>query len=227
MHNPAMISVPQIKAARGFLGWNQKDLADASGVSQRAIAKIELEQGNPRKDTLLFIKLAFEKEGIVFLGLHGIEKRDEKFDIKTFTGKDGLFKVGADIIRTLPKGGEVLLANVDNRFWFKYYRTEVFEFVENQKAHGMVTRCLVEEGETSIMQDPDLYRAVPKELFSQMPYFLYGNKAVFMLIRKQPFRFILIENQTLIDAFRAQFEYNWKIGKKLLPSVKIQRTPPK
>lgn len=114
-----MITIPQIKAARGLLGWSQKDLAAASSVSLRAVAKIELEQVTPRKETLLAIKCAFEKEGVVFLGFHGFfQKRTKNSSLRRSQGKKVCRKIQADILRTLPRGGEVLLANVDrNKHW--------------------------------------------------------------------------------------------------------------
>lgn len=36
------VSPAQIRAARGLLGWSQNDLAEASGLSRRTIASIEL-----------------------------------------------------------------------------------------------------------------------------------------------------------------------------------------
>ncbi len=211
-----MITIPQIKAARGLLGWSQKDLAAESNISLRAIATIELNQVTPRKETLFAIKHAFEKKGVVFLGFHGLEKRDEKLDLKTFTGKEGLFKIEKDILHTLNDGGEVLLANVDNHFWIKHFKEEVAEWIKEREKSGIITRCLILEDEKNFMQHPELYRAIPKELFSQMPYYIYGNKTVFMIITKHPFRFIMIESATLTEAFRIQFEYSWKIGKKIV-----------
>ncbi len=212
-----MITIPQIKAARGLLGWSQKDLAAASSVSLRAVAKIELEQVTPRKETLLAIKCAFEKEGVVFLGFHGLEKRDEKLELKTFTGKEGLQKIQTDILRTLPRGGEVLLANVDNdKHWSRDSESIklIKRWVEEREKLGIITRCLVCEGEKFFLQNRELYRIVPQELFSQVPYYIYGDKTVFMLLAQLPIRSILIENALLTEAFRNQFEYSWKIGKK-------------
>lgn len=216
-----MITIPQMKAARGLLGWSQKNLAAASNVSLRAIAKIELEQVIPRKETLLAIKFAFEKEGVVFLGFHGLEKRDEKLELKTFSGKEGLQKIQVDILRTLPTGGEVLLTNVDNgKHWFRDSETTklVNKWVEERMQQGIITRCLICEREKFFLQDHELYRIVPSELFSQVPYYIYGDKTVFMLLEHTPIRSILIENALLTEAFRTQFEYSWKIGKKLSAS---------
>lgn len=63
-----MISSIQIKAARLFLGWEQKDLAAASGLSLPTIQRMEklgLERssaGNAEK-----VQLSLEAAGIVFI----------------------------------------------------------------------------------------------------------------------------------------------------------------
>ena len=62
-----MVNLKQIRAARGWLGWSQKDLSEASGVSQRTIAGLEKERRIPNDRTLNDIARAFEDAGVVFL----------------------------------------------------------------------------------------------------------------------------------------------------------------
>ena len=42
----APLTVAQIRAARGLLGWSQSDLADASGLSLPTVKRTELETVN-------------------------------------------------------------------------------------------------------------------------------------------------------------------------------------
>jgi len=66
-----MISVKQIRAARGLLGWTQKNLAEECGLSKRAINLLEKGESNPRDSTLKLVKLTLEKEGVIFFEKHG------------------------------------------------------------------------------------------------------------------------------------------------------------
>lgn len=67
-----MISIRQIKAARALLAWSQADLAEASGVSEPTIARLEF-----RMDRLAVVltreKLiaALEKAGCEFIPENG------------------------------------------------------------------------------------------------------------------------------------------------------------
>ncbi len=53
-----------IKSARAALGWSQPDLAEHSGVSVVAIARLEAGTVSPRLSTVSKIKEAFNKAGV-------------------------------------------------------------------------------------------------------------------------------------------------------------------
>ena len=66
---PEMFTARQIKAARALLGWNQPNLAEASGVSLQTIKRMELSadrvSGHARN--VYAVLDAFEHAGIEFL----------------------------------------------------------------------------------------------------------------------------------------------------------------
>lgn len=62
-----VIKPAQVRAARALLNWRQRDLAEASGVSEIAIKKLEREISDPRTSTLAAIERAFNRAGVVFL----------------------------------------------------------------------------------------------------------------------------------------------------------------
>ncbi|HEY9567682.1 MAG TPA: helix-turn-helix transcriptional regulator [Thalassobaculum sp.] len=62
-----VITSKQCRAARGVLGWEQKDLARESLVSDQTIRRFEKDQHTPKPATLLLLRLAFERAGITFL----------------------------------------------------------------------------------------------------------------------------------------------------------------
>lgn len=53
-----------IKSARAVLGWSQADLAEHSGVSLVAIARLETDAVSPRLSTIVKIKEAFTQAGV-------------------------------------------------------------------------------------------------------------------------------------------------------------------
>ena len=66
MVNEPMITAAQVRAARGWLHWTQDDLSRRSGVSQRSIARFELELTRPYNSTLEQLRKVFEVEGLRF-----------------------------------------------------------------------------------------------------------------------------------------------------------------
>jgi transcriptional regulator with XRE-family HTH domain len=69
-----MISVEQIRAARGLLGWSQSQLAGAARRSLPTIKRLEREDGEGQAvsdDVRLAVKSALEKAGVVFIPENG------------------------------------------------------------------------------------------------------------------------------------------------------------
>jgi predicted transcriptional regulator len=68
-----MISVRQIKAARALLAWSQGNLAEASGISEPTVARLESVDGpiGGRPDTSEKLQAALEKAGVEFIAENG------------------------------------------------------------------------------------------------------------------------------------------------------------
>lgn len=61
----------QIRAARALVGLTQDDLASASGLPKRTIARIEQAEVAPRQSTLAAIRAALEAAGVEFIAENG------------------------------------------------------------------------------------------------------------------------------------------------------------
>jgi transcriptional regulator with XRE-family HTH domain len=57
----------QVRAARALIDWTRDDLANASGLTVRTLARIESSQTVPRQTTLEALAKAFEAAGIEFI----------------------------------------------------------------------------------------------------------------------------------------------------------------
>ncbi len=67
------VSVRQVKAARALLGWSQADLAQASGVSEATVKRLECQSGElgGRAETGDKIINALEEAGIIIVEENG------------------------------------------------------------------------------------------------------------------------------------------------------------
>ena len=65
-----MMSATQMKAARALLNWDQKQLAEAAGVSLPTVQRMEASDGNVRGnvDTLVKVVEALRLAGIELIG---------------------------------------------------------------------------------------------------------------------------------------------------------------
>lgn len=69
-----MISIEQIRGARGLLGWSQTDLAEAAGRSLPTIKRLENEDADGAKvsdDVRQAVQAALEKAGVEFIPENG------------------------------------------------------------------------------------------------------------------------------------------------------------
>ena len=215
-----MITLSQIKAARTLLQWTQSDLARVSGMSFAAVAKMERGVGVPRPTTMAAIRGAFEKFGIEFIEDHGVDLRPEKFNVRILHGDQGLFDVWDDYEKTLGamNGGELLLSNLDHVLMYRRFKEKLEALVLRRPALNIKLRGLVKEGDPIRVWPNEEFRAIPGKIFSGLtPVYMYRDKTA-LINFKDSLRVVLIDNKSITDAFRQQFEHFWKIGKPVTSS---------
>lgn len=69
-----MISLVQVRAARGLLGWSQSDLAEAANLSLPTIKRLEREDGagpSVSDDVRTAVEIALQKAGVEFIPENG------------------------------------------------------------------------------------------------------------------------------------------------------------
>jgi transcriptional regulator with XRE-family HTH domain len=67
------ITSEQVRAARALLRWEQRDLAEASGVSLPSVKRLEIQPGllAAHERTIAELRKALEKAGIEFIEENG------------------------------------------------------------------------------------------------------------------------------------------------------------
>lgn len=66
-----MITVPQIRAARGLIGWSQVTLAQAAGVSEPTIKRLEGGKVPVSLGVIDAVRQALESAGVEFIPENG------------------------------------------------------------------------------------------------------------------------------------------------------------
>lgn len=75
----AMVTGPQIRAARALLDWQRKDLCAAADIPHSTLA--DFEKGRTKSmlsEAMGRIIAAFEKEGVIFTGRLGVAFKEER-----------------------------------------------------------------------------------------------------------------------------------------------------
>ncbi len=206
-----MISIAQIRAARALLDWKQSKLAEISGVSVPAIARLEQDTGNPRSNTLDAIQNAFESHGVEFFGDNGVNLVKDIFKVYTYTGLEGMQIIWDDVVaKCANRKSEFLMSSMDERIWIKLFGDKVGDEMKRRFEAKVSSRLLIREGDNLCIGSDDTYRCVPMAVFGQTPYFVYADK--YALINWEPLRIVLIRSQQMADTFRKQFDFNWNLG---------------
>lgn len=211
------ITTAQIRAARGILNWNQTDLAERTGISATSIGSIENGQTTPRASTLATIRQAFENSGIEFIGTDGVRLRSG--DVRVFSGQEGYYDFFELVYGTLERTpGEVLVSNVDERNFVKWHGDLGQEHVKRVSGlSGIKFKILLQEGDDYFPASSYAeYRWLPKDLFSSVPFYLFGKKLGIIIFDNEP-KIIVLDYPAVADAYKKQFEAMWKAA--LLPTV--------
>jgi transcriptional regulator with XRE-family HTH domain len=61
----------QLRAARSLVSWKREDLAEACGITERNLARIEAGEIKPRPKTVAAIRAALEAAGVEFIPENG------------------------------------------------------------------------------------------------------------------------------------------------------------
>lgn len=213
------ITTAQIRGARGILNWSQADLASRTGISATSIGSIENNQSTPRANTLYTIQKAFEDAGIEFIGLEGV--RQKTGDVTIFQGRNGYMDFFNTVYRTLEdQAGEVLVSNVDERKFAKWHGLQGDDHLKRIAAMESVHyRILIQDGDTYLpASEYAEYRWLPQELFSSVPFYVFGKKLAIILFDGEPV-VILLNYPSVADAYRKQFNAMWSLA--VPPSVEL------
>lgn len=209
-----MITTAQIRGARGILNWSQGDLSERTDISATSIGSIENGLTQPRESTLAIIQKAFEDAGIEFLPNDGLRKKSGQ--INFFRGEDGFSDFYDDIYQTaLALQGEAtfLVNNVDETVFMKWGK-DIFQphSERMKKLEGITYKILVQEGDTNFAASSYAeYKWLPKEFFSTVPFYVYGDKLAIILFEVEP-TVLVFEYPLVSEAYRKQFEAMWEIS---------------
>jgi len=209
------ITTAQIRGARGLLDWSQAELSRRTGISTTSIGNIESGNTQARESTLAIIRKSFEDGSIEFIGKEGV--RVKIGDVRVFEGTQGFRDFYDDIYNTLKvTGGDVMVSNVDERQFVKALGDYATVHIERMKHLDNINyQILIREGDDYNPGDEyGEYREINKELFSSVPFYIYGKKLAIILFNPDP-TVIVLNYVSVAEAYALQFHDMWNRAKQV------------
>jgi transcriptional regulator with XRE-family HTH domain len=203
-----------IRAARGFLNWQQQDLAVAANISLSAVNKFERGLGKTRAVTIQAMMGALKEAGIDFPPGGGIRHVDDVTGVVRIKGDDFVQKLDEDIYAAVTKPGEEIYScSADESQWFVPGIKEVAErYYKWREKLGVKQLYLVPEGNTVFESPKAHYRLLPPHLIGKIAFLIYGDRVALVMWRKR--QIFILRGQEMAEPFREQFKFLWRLGKK-------------
>jgi transcriptional regulator with XRE-family HTH domain len=204
------ITTAQMRGARGLLNWSQSELSKRTGISTTSIGNIEAGNTQPRETTLKLIRQAFENAGIEFIGTEGMRLKNDTIDI--YEGQTGFLNFFDNVYQTVMTGNSKIYAcNIDESIFEKWSGDYADQHLKRMKSvPNLECKVLLKEGDTNyIASEYAEYRWLSNDLFSAVPFYVYGDKLAIILFNEEP-KIIVLNNNSVTDAYKKQFNGLWQ-----------------
>jgi transcriptional regulator with XRE-family HTH domain len=207
-----MITLKQIKAARGHLDWTQTDLAEESGVSLDMIKKIERGTSRGSVESLELIQAALDRAGIQFLPNEGIAQKVGA--VQSYRGRIGFIEFLLDVYETVRGGGDIYVSNVDETLFLKWEGDEAEAHMARMNSiKNLRFKILTPEGDTNfVASEYSEYKWIPKERnkSTNISFYIYGRKTAIINFEEDDVEVFVIHEENITQYFKHVFFEEWK-----------------
>jgi transcriptional regulator with XRE-family HTH domain len=202
----------QMAAARGLLGWSQKDLARETNLSADLISKIEKGDSDGSDKSKHAIFEAFHRNSIEFTEAEGV--RRSQGNVTIYKGRDGFASFRQDVLREAQRGPiDICVSNVDERLFDKWGKGEVNESYREQMAKIETVKCRIltrEQDNLYVASGFAEYRWLPKNKFGEIPFYIFGDKTCVIAFEDSDLSIFILNHPLITRFYRKQFEETWQ-----------------
>ncbi len=205
-----MLTIEQCRAARGLLGWTQKDLADSCGLSKTAINNFEKGHSDIKAESLNAVQMAFESADIEFLADQGLRKKLDKSSI--IKGPNSMAQLLDDVYYTLKNtGGELLITNTNEARHPQNKPENLIQERSRLKKAGITERVIYNEKITNKWgNNSESCRIIPNGNHdnTNMTSFIYGKKVALEMWNQS--MIVIIDSPDAHTSEQDRFETIWE-----------------
>jgi len=195
----------QIRAARSLLGWKAEELAERAGVNRESVFRAERSKKGhrPLAETMEKITRVLNDEGIVFIGLSGVDRHSENY--RVLEGADCYLRLLGEVKRVMLRhlDSEALFICVDDSVSTDEVRAANFDMRES----GIRCRYLSAENAKKFDFDLKDYRVIPKEFYTNSVMIVYANRVATLRGTNDAVLIVIDEDQA--NMLRGLFELIW------------------
>lgn len=211
------LAAKQISAAMALAGLTQDDLATLAGMGRTSLSRILSDDVVAKEESLRKIKQALESKGVEFIGSVGVQWAQHQ--VRSLSGVDGLkafFDDVRHIAQTSPEE-QIAICGFDEDYFEAKLREYLDYHRDEMTKYGNVRmQCLIEENDQNLGASSYCqYKWLPKENFSSVPFYIYGDRtAIIVTSAPEDPLILLIQNRSISEAYRKQFAAMWQMAKE-------------
>jgi hypothetical protein len=219
-------SASQIRAAMAMLKWENKELHEASGVSEKTAYSVKTGHSRPQPAVLAAIRKALEDSGIEFTEQDGVRRRSESVQVLQGPGD---FRAFYDIVYEHLKqhGGTICVSGVDEKLFAKYQGDQHQLHIERmnkltEERDDIQVEILIREGDTNFTATSYAsYRWQSRDSFSPTAFYVFGDYLALISFQSENApKVILIRSAVFAEGYRRQFAEEWDRA-KIPPQKKL------
>jgi len=209
-----MINPNQIDAALGLLGMKRSELAEALGINSGTFNTYFTGAAEMKSGRNAQVQQWLENAGVVFTAKGGVEPAQET--IRVYRGQKGFQNFMMDVFETCRDiGGDVFVTNVDENLFDKWAGDEFINdvYLKNMQSlpegHFKFHTIVSEGDEYEATNTYSEYRSIPKEYWSPVSTYIYGNKMGNIIFSEDDVLVRVYDQEDLVNAHRKTALFIW------------------
>jgi sugar-specific transcriptional regulator TrmB len=139
----------------------------------------------------------------------------EETQVNVYKGKYCYKTLIKDVISSIQKNSEVLVFGINEKHLMDLeplYLKRYFNIIERKH---IKERVIIQQGTKPLQEAKTTqYACLPKQYIGKLVQFIYANK-VALLTLSEPLNLIIIEDKTIAETYKIQFNVFWNITKNI------------
>jgi transcriptional regulator with XRE-family HTH domain len=207
----------QLAAARGMLGWSQKELSAKTSLTPEALNRIERgEVTNPRESTMRLIRQCFEEHGIEFIEQSGIRRKSQSLHVGYgTTALENLFNRIYEYAVLTNGESELLCSGFSMQDSLNYFNDDFINMhIKRMMSFGnkSLFKTLIAESDRNKNEvGYSQYKKLKDVFFYGTPFYVFGESLA-IISWDEPVQVITIQNRNIAEVFRRQFHAMWQLA---------------